>query len=283
MINYIKLLRIKHYIKNLLIFLPLFFSANINDFDLLLKATLGFISFSLIASVVYIVNDINDCDKDAAHPIKCKRPIASDRVSVKSALIVGFCLLVIAVVIDFNLNNFSFGFSTMIMFVYLLINIFYSLGFKNVPVIDLIILVSGFIMRVMFGGVIVGIEISNWLILTVMAMSFYLGLGKRRNELKIIGASSRGSLKFYTVRGLTFWMNVSIVFIFLFYVLWSLSSVNNYMLFSFIFVVLIVLRYNKIVNGNSDGDPVNVLLSSKSLILMVLIYAFLVCLLLYFN
>ena len=142
--KYLKLIRVKHWIKNGLVFLPLFFSGCLFEIDLLIKAILAFFIFSLTSSVVYVNNDISDVEKDKKHPIKKKRPLASGIISIKTARIIEVVLLLIDIVmigILWYMGMHSVG-VFIIPFVYLILNIFYSKGLKNVPIVDVVILVS---------------------------------------------------------------------------------------------------------------------------------------------
>ena len=181
--NYIKLMRVKHYIKNGLIILPIFFSQGLFNYATLRNVFFAFLSFSLMCSVVYIINDIRDIEKDKKHPEKMKRPLASGKIKKKNA----YMLLSILLIISLFLNAFSTTgknliISYFLLFGYLILNILYSFGLKNVPLIDIIILVSGFVIRIIYGSVTTSIEISSWLYLTIMSMAFYLGLGKEEKS-----------------------------------------------------------------------------------------------------
>lgn len=284
--NYLKLMRVHHYLKNVLIFLPLVFSQNLFDVTLLKKTILGFLSFSILSSIVYIVNDIQDVEKDRAHPIKCKRPIASGAVSVKEAYI----LAVVIAVLGITLNYFACGFNLLgwgFVILYVGLNFAYSMGLKNLPIIDITILVSGFLIRVLYGSAVTAIEVSNWLYLTVISMSFYLGLGKRRNELVTQGSKSRKVLKFYNHDFLDKNMYMCLGLTIVFYSLWCVDSTtiarysNSNIVWTVPLVMLICMKYSLNVEGNSDGDPVSVLLKDKILMGMVFLYAMIVLFIIY--
>ena len=222
--EYIKLLRVKHYIKNLLIFLPLIFSGNFFDEDLLLISVCSFISISLAASVVYIINDIKDCEKDKLHERKKERPIASGKISIHKASIIAVVLLIMALSLQgVILNKWM---SCVYILVYLIINIAYSFRLKNVVLIDVCILVLGFLVRVLYGGEVIGVEVSNWLYLTVMSAAFYLGLGKRRNEIIKVGIDSRKVLQYYNKGFLDKNMYMCLGLTIVFYALWTMENSN---------------------------------------------------------
>lgn len=162
-------MRIHHYIKNLLIFAALVFSGQFFQRGKFLSGLLGFCSFCMISSVVYIINDIRDREKDRLHPIKCQRPIASRAISVKNAILFSVILFLGGVACNIGIYHIS---SSLLILLYLVLNLAYSFGCKNLPIVDISILVAGFLIRVMYGAVIIGLNVSNWLYLTVMAADF---------------------------------------------------------------------------------------------------------------
>ena len=274
--NYLKLMRPKHYIKNFLIFLPLLFSGKLLNLSNILITLGGVICFSLMASSIYIINDIKDKDKDRKHKTKCNRPIASGKISVKNAIIFMFILLILVtvLVIVMNLSILSIGFLAL----YFILNLAYSLGLKNIPLIDIIILVSGFVIRVLFGASILSITVSNWLYLTVIAISFYLGLGKRRNEIMKTGSNTRKVLKYYTKEFLDKNMYMFLSMTIIFYSLWTtdvdiVSKSNNLLIWTVPLVIVICMRYSMDIEGESDGDPVEVIMHDKVIISLVFLYA----------
>ena len=280
--NYLKLLRVKHYVKNLLIFAAIMFSGQMADLNKLKDCIIGFVVFSLISSIVYIINDIKDKKKDALHPKKCKRPIASGAISVKAAIITAVICFILAVV------GFIYIFNTtalLILSAYVLVNILYSFGLKNVPLLDVSILVSGFLLRVLLGAVISDIEISNWLYLTVIAFSFFMAFGKRRNEYKTIGSDeTRNVLSKYNASFLDKSMYMCLTMANTFYALWAMSHSNNLIFITVPVVLIITLKYClDIENETSDGDPTEVLFSDKSLLFLGALYAFVLVYVLYFS
>ena len=282
MIKYIKLIRIKHYIKNFLIFLPLIFSRNINAANILLSI-LGFISFSFASSIIYIVNDIRDKEKDKNHPTKKNRPIAAGTISITNALIVATLLLIITITILIYLSTFN-KFISIYIITYILINIMYSFGLKNIPLLDVFILALGFLIRVLYGGALINVEISNWLFLTVLSISFYLGLGKRRNELiaqEKTGNTTRSVLKYYNKEFLDKNMYMCLSMTIIFYSLWCQDLNSDYIMWTIPIVLLICMKYSLNIESNSSGDPVEVLLKDKILMLLVGIYAIAILLTLY--
>lgn len=274
--KYIKLMRVHHYIKNFLVFAALVCSGQLFDGEKLLAGALGFGAFCMISSVIYVINDIRDVEKDRLHPTKCKRPIASGAVSVKQ----GWILAVGLFVLSMAMNALEFHpVSTALLLLYFVLNLAYSFGLKNVPMVDVTILVSGFLIRILYGAFITGITISNWLYLTVIALAFYFSLGKRRNELKHMkDGQTRKVLQYYPIAFLDKSMYMCLTLAIAFYSLWSMDERtialynNEYLVFTVPIVMLIVMKYSLAVEGESDGDPVEVLVHDKVLLGLVGVY-----------
>lgn len=283
--QYLKLMRIHHYIKNGLVFAALACSGQLFDLKKFASGMAAFVAFCMVSSVVYIVNDIRDQEKDRNHPTKCRRPIAAGTVSVKQAWVLAAVLLVTAVVcngITFRLT------STLLLLLYLLLNLAYSFGLKNIPIVDVTILVAGFLIRILYGAIVTQITISNWLYLTVIALAFYFALGKRRNELKQVGnGETRKVLKAYPVDFLDKNMNMCLTLANVFYALWSMDEKttsfynNDYLVFTVPIVLLITMKYSLDIEGESDGDPVEVLLHDKVLLTLCTVYLAAMFLILY--
>lgn len=277
--EYLKLIRVKHYVKNLLIFLPLFFSGLYKDIDKTLICIAGFIFFCLVSSIIYVINDMSDIEKDRLHETKKNRPLASGAISIKSAYAVIFslvfcCLLLIGVLIFLNGNLYAL----LLPLLYVIINILYSKGLKNVVLLDVVILVSGFLIRLFFGGILVDAEVSNWLYLTVMSGAFYMGFGKRRNEFIRNKEKTRKVLKYYNKDFLDKSMYVCLTLTIVFYSMWTVDPVvvgklgNQLLIWTVPLLMIILFQYSLSVEKDSDGDPVEVLVNSKSLMTTVLIY-----------
>lgn len=274
---YIRLMRPEHYIKNLLLVLPAFFAGSIFEANTLTCLVFGFLAFSFAASSVYILNDIKDVEKDRKHEVKRNRPIAAGLVSCKEAVLLAVLLFILSQMIVFMMVHSLFDAANILLILYLLMNILYSFGLKNRPILDVMILATGFVLRVLFGGLIVDCIVSQWLCLTIMMFSLYMGLGKRRNELRKMSGgreTTRKVLSFYTESFLNGNMLMSKTLGLMFYSLWSalVVSENNYMIWTVPLVLAILMKYELDMEGDSFGDPVEVLLSDKILVILVLFY-----------
>lgn len=286
--KYLKLIRVKHWLKNGLVFLPIFFSINLLNQSYLLTCLLAFIIFSFSSSIVYVLNDMNDVEKDKLHPIKKKRPLASGEISLtKAKITIAVLSILTATMMFFIYKNTNNLFTILIPIIYIFLNILYSKGLKNIPIIDVVILVSGFVLRVMYGGVVVSVEVSKWLYLMIIFGSFYLGFGKRRNEIIKNGQKSRKVLALYNKDFLDKNMYVALSLAIVSYSLWcvdptTISRIGNDYLFWTIPLLMVILQlYSLNIEGNSHGDPIEVLLSDKFLLGTVSLYCLTMVFLLY--
>ncbi len=183
---------------------------------------------------------------------------------------------------SFILNeNLRKGFIYLI--IYFILNIGYSCGLKNIPIFDLFILVSGFILRVLFGGVILNVNVSDWLFLTVLAASLFLAIGKRRNEMiNHESKETRKVLKFYTVDFLDKNMYMSMGLAISFYSLWAIEHEREFMIWTIPLVIMICMKYSLDLEGDSEGDPISVILGDKLIFLLSAFLMLLIGIIIYF-
>ena len=124
-----------------------------------------------------------DIEKDKLHPRKKNRPLPSGKIKKSTAIYIAVLMIIFAIIINTLINNSIINNSLYFLLVYVVINLGYSFGLKNVAILDIVLLATGFILRVYYGSSIVGIIVSNWLFLTILNASLFLGLGKRKKEL----------------------------------------------------------------------------------------------------
>ena len=286
--KYIELIRAKHWLKNILIFLPAFFSMNILKLEYIETLVIAFFVFCFTSSIVYILNDMSDIEKDKLHPIKKNRPLASGRASKTNAWIVMILLVIISIILSFILyqKNSVLGI-WIIPIVYLILNILYSKGLKNIPIIDVVILASGFVLRVMYGGVTINVEVSKYLYLMIIFGAFYLGFGKRRNEMMKNGEKGREVLKRYNQDFLDKNMYIAFALAIVAYTLWCVDSTtiahvgNDYLFWTIPILIIILQLYSLDIEGNSHGDPIEVILSDKILLGTGVLYGIIMAIILY--
>jgi len=278
----LKLMRVKHYIKNLLIFIPIIFSKNIFNIDKLLDTIGVFILFSLVCSVIYIINDIYDVEKDRKHPVKKNRPIASGEISIKQAIIIAIILVIIILTLGIALNiNIN---TCLLILTYFVMNILYSYKLKDIPIIDVAIIAISLWLRAFVGATAIDVEVSGWLYLTMLSIAFYLGFGKRRNEITNIKVEgTRNVIKSYNVEFLDKNMYMCLTLGIVFYSLWCLEKymTMKYILLTVPLAIIVSMRYSMIIEDNSLGDPTDVILKDRILQIGICIFAVVLILMLY--
>lgn len=268
--EYFKLIRIKHWIKNFLIFVPLVFSKSFN-YDNVIMSILGFFSFCFLSSFIYIINDIRDVEKDKLHPSKKFRPLASGKIKKATAMWIAGVMIVTSLVINYYISNNVLNNSLYFLLVYLVINMCYSFGLKNIAILDIILLAAGFVLRVYYGASIIDVEVSNWLFLTVLSASLFLGLGKRKKE-KLVSSKSRKVLLQYNENFLDKFQYLTLGLTLVFYSLWAISQENRYLYLSIPMVIIIFMRYCLVIEESDEGDPTTILYQDKILFLLCIVY-----------
>lgn len=268
--TYLELFRVKHYIKNLLIFTTIIFGADLftNDFY---KILIGFISFSLMSSSIYIINDIIDYDLDKKTPVKKNKPIPSGKISKDKALKISILTFFLSLI----LNYFTYSlFSYLYLLAYFLLNLFYSFYGKNIPYLDLLLIITFYIIRIDYGAMILNVTVSLILNLTVIFGSLYLILTKRRVEIE--NKKCRKVLKKYDKKRLRIFSIISLILMLICYVIWCLMQHIKYIMFTPILVLLIFIKYDKEAKKSLDGNLVDVLLNDKILTLICILYGIII-------
>ncbi|RUM66229.1 MAG: prenyltransferase, partial [Sulfurospirillum sp.] len=192
----IRLLRPHQYIKNLFIFFPIFFALKITDFDLLFKAFVAFVAFSLVASAIYVLNDYFDIEVDKVHPKKRFRPLASGEISKEQARVI---MLVLFILGFFLMSLLSLK-ATLFLGLYALMNVAYSIKLKHISIVDTVTIAVGFVLRLFVGSAVTGIVLSKWIVIMVFLLALFLALAKRRDDVLIFlknGTQSREVIKNY--------------------------------------------------------------------------------------
>ena len=267
--DFFHLARPTQYVKNLFIFLPIFFAFEFDDFSLLKGALISFFAFSFIASAVYGINDWRDRAADAQHPEKKNRPIASGRIG---------WLFVIVFVLTMGMSGLALGGIVSdsvfkLLLVYLALNIGYSFGLKNVAIVDVFIISSGFVIRLLVGSFSTDIALSQWIVVMTFLLALFLSLAKRRDD-EVIYFKTKNKVRKASGGYNLLFLDASLVMtstiVVLAYILWSISpevqgrigSVHLYI--TSVFVVLGVMRYLQIAFVEQlSGNPTKVLLSDK--------------------
>lgn len=264
--HFVTLLRPKQYIKNIFIFLPLFFMGQVTDIDLLVKASLAFVAFSLSASAVYIFNDYEDIKDDRKHPKKKYRPLAAGKISKNTALL----LMIILFVIGFTLMAVISLKALVILSIYVILNILYSLKLKRIAVLDVTIIAIGFVSRLFVGSFAYEIQLTIWIVIMTFLLALFMALAKRRDDILIFlksGRKMRKSIDGYNMQLVDGSMMVMSAVVIVAYLLYTTSqeiiekfqSENLYL--TTLFVIFGLMRYLQItlVEKNS-GSPTEIIL-----------------------
>jgi 4-hydroxybenzoate polyprenyltransferase len=189
--NLLKLMRPRQWVKNCFVFMGLLFASAWHDRGMVKQVLIAAIAFSLVASGVYIVNDLMDRGQDALHPHKKHRPLASRKVTPGTAVSLMIFLWALGLVLGYLVSLMVL----LILSAYVLINVGYSLGLKHIVLLDVFLLASGFMLRILAGTTGVGIAPSQWLLLCGLMVALFLGFAKRRAELYASADGSTGDRK----------------------------------------------------------------------------------------
>lgn len=275
MLAYFKLIRVKHWVKNLFIFIPLFFAAQVFHFELYARLIPGFFAFSFVASAIYILNDYRDREVDRLHPKKKLRPLASGDANLTVSLILMVFLILGGLTLAWSLNPAFFA----VLSTYLVINIAYTYGLKNVAILDIFLVASGFLFRVYSGGILIDVAISHWLAIMIMLLSLFLALAKRRDDLVIgkDGGVLRKSARNYNLVFINSCLTLFAGIIIVAYIMYTVSPEvterlkTEWLFATTVFVVAGLMRYLQITFVEEDsGSPTTVLLRDKFLIVTLL-------------
>ena len=243
---YLRLLRPHHWIKNLLLFAPLIFSGNFFSGRHFLNICLGAIVFSLIASTVYILNDIADQVSDRMHPEKKCRPIAAGMISPREGYFIALFIGLFAFIVAWYLKEDFF----FLLLAYLFGNLLYSLWLKRMPILDLLIVASFYLMRIFAGGVLIDVRISSLLILTTFSMALFIIATKRRQELSYAGGVN---VVGYAAPLLDIISSAAIAGTIIFYVLYILSKPVLF-LWTIPFVAYAIFRYAYLIYSEKKNE-----------------------------
>jgi 4-hydroxybenzoate polyprenyltransferase len=281
-----KTMRPRQWTKNGFVFFALIFDKQLFVLESFLRTLEGFFLFCLISSVIYIINDIADIESDRKHPEKRKRPLASGALPVHTAWIAAIGLTVIALPLGYLLSP---AFAAVLL-AYLVIQLAYSKWLKHLPIIDVLIIAAGFVLRVHSGVTLIEVErFSPWLYVVTTLGALYLGLGKRRAELNLLaqGAGAhRKVLDGYTIPVLDQYVTIVSAATILTYSLYTFSAPNlpenNSMMLTIPFIVYIIFRYLYLIQvTHSAGAPDEVLLTDTPIQIALALFGITVLIIFY--
>ncbi len=284
----LKSMRPRQWIKNVLIFTALVFDEKLLDYQALLVTVAGFILFSLVSSTVYLLNDITDLEADRSHPKKRNRPIASGELSISVARWCVFLLLAITFPLAYLLSPGFF----LILLSYWLLSLAYSKWLKHIVIIDVFVLASFYVIRVVAGLTLIEVaRFSPWLYVVTTLLALYIGLGKRRAELALLSDDAfahRRVLDGYTLPLLDQYITIVSATTIVAYSLYTFSAPNlpdnNAMMLTIPFAIYGILRYLYLVQTNQGGGapedelltdrPLQITMISWGLVVLVILYLF---------
>lgn len=272
-------IRPRQWTKNLLVFAALIFSRNLFEVDQTLRVIAAFILFSSGSGTIYILNDLIDIKQDRLHPLKSLRPIASGALPTGVAI---FSMAVIGILTMAGAWFLGLPFF-IITTAYLLMQVWYCLGLKHVVIVDVFVLAFGFVFRVIAGGVVIGVEISPWLLICTILLSLFLALNKRRHELVTLEASAvshRRVLEHYSPYLLDQMISVVTASTVVAYALYTMSEQTiekfgtSNLVLTLPFVLYGIFRYLYLVHQKKEGgSPELTLLTDLPLLADIFLWA----------
>lgn len=280
--DYLNLIRIQQWYKNLVVFLALFFSGNLFNDELFFTTIIAFFSVSFISSAGYIINDIVDAKSDRLHPEKRHRPFASGRISLYQALFITSILLFSSVLLAILIHT---------LFLFVLGSIFglmllYTFFLKNIPLADILTVSSLFVLRAIAGAVAISVTISPWLVLVPFFLSLFLSIGKRHGEVGLLRENSvvvNEVLKAYTPRLTTSLMNGATTSLILSYALYITLGDHILLIYTLPVALFLVFRYySLILSGSSIARYPEQVLKDGPMVLGIICFAVIIFLILYF-
>jgi decaprenyl-phosphate phosphoribosyltransferase len=256
-------------VKNLFIFMPMFFVGQMANIDLLVNALIAFIAFSLSASAVYILNDYRDVEDDRLHPTKKNRPLASGSVSSQTALVMMGLLAISGLGLMASLSIEAAA----ILIAYIGLNLAYSFKLKHVAIIDVVIISTGFVLRLFIGSQVTSIPLSMWIVIMTFLLALFLALAKRRDDVLIFldtGKKMRQVVDGYNLQLIDSAMTIMSAVVIVAYILYTTSAEavarigNDHLYLTALFVILGIMRYLQIalVEENA-GSPTRIVLKDR--------------------
>jgi 4-hydroxybenzoate polyprenyltransferase len=284
----LKTMRPRQWSKNVFIFAALVFDKQLFLMNSFLRTAAGFVLFCFISSAVYIFNDLSDVEADREHPEKRNRPIASGKLPITIAWVAGILLVILSIGLGYLLSP-AFA---LVVAGYLLLNVAYSKWLKHILILDVLILATGFVLRVVAGVALIHVErFSPWLYVVMTLLSLYLGFGKRRAELALLSgdaASHRKVLEGYTIPLLDQYIMIVSGTTIVAYSFYTFSApnvpANHSMMLTIPFVVYAIFRYLYLVQvKHSGGAPEEILLSDRPFQIGLLLWGLVVLAVFYLS
>ncbi len=279
--DYIALLRPHQWVKNIVVFAGPAAGLTLSSPESVFQACIAFASFCFAASAIYAINDAIDHKADALHPTKRNRPIASGVLSPSTAVVIAIFLVAMALILPTAFTNKKV---TIILAIYFVTMLAYSLALKERIILDVILLASGFVMRALAGAAAVNVVASEWLIACVFTLCMFFGFGKRRCEIVMIGdAESAGhhrkTLLRYTPELLNHLITVSAAVAIMTFLLYTMDSTQSdspfrkeYLFYTLPIVVYGIFRYAMLSEMGIYSGPTEIILKDKMMVASIIIW-----------
>lgn len=275
--DFLSLIRIEQWIKNLFVFLPMFFNKQLTSSDSFIEASVAFITFSLVASSIYCFNDVIDVELDKNHTQKKNRPIASGKITAKKAKIYFVVLAILSFVSAYIFNSIEL---VLVLFSYFIINIGYTLVFKNIVILDAILIAVSFFLRILAGSIATSTMLSYWIIIMVTLLSLFLAFAKRRDESIVYLETKvkvRKNIHRYSPKLLDTLLIVLAIVIIGCYIAYTLSAQiiiqfdSHYIYLTSVFVICGISRYFFLLKKRVQfANPTKILITDHMMQLSVL-------------
>jgi len=272
-VSIIQLIRPQEWLKNFFIFLPVFFGGYITDGNKMLLSIVVFIAYSLSASSIYCFNDICDAETDRTHPAKLNRPVASKAISKNTAYIIMSILLVSSFFVIYTLPETVKWKVMELMGFYYLMNIAYCLKLKQIAVLDVFIIATGFVFRVLAGGIVTEIDVSHWIVLMTFLLALFLSFAKRRDDVVIYlstDVKTRKSVSRYSLEFVNQAISIVASVVIVCYILYTVSDEviknfqTSYLYVTSVFVLAGIIRYLQLtIIDIKSGNPTKVLTKDR--------------------
>jgi 4-hydroxybenzoate polyprenyltransferase len=289
LVELFKSIRPQQWLKNLFIFAPLIFSENIFNRSMFLQSLLAFAVFCLLSGALYILNDLKDIKEDMLHPIKSKRPLAAGRLKKSQAsaafVVLSFISLLLAAMVN---REFLW-----VCLVYFVLQIAYSFALKHVVILDVFIVASGFLLRVIAGAVAIQVDISPWLLICTTLLALFLALSKRRHEILLLeeeAINHRPILREYSPYLLDQMISVVTASTVIAYCLYTISGETiekfgtNKLILTIPFVLYGIFRYLYLIHQKAEGGtPETLILKDRPLLFDIFLWIISAALIIYFG
>ena len=270
----VALMRPHQWLKNLFIFLPMFFDRHLTDVRMLGASVLAFVAYSLAASGIYCFNDIWDAEADKLHPEKCKRPVACGLLSKGAAGVLALVCFVAAIATPLTVDLIGGGNRLIaILLIYILLNLAYCMKLKQIALVDVFIIAAGFDLRILAGGAATGVYLSHWIVLMTFLLALFLAFAKRRDDVVLYnetGQKARKNVNRYTLDFMNQAISVVASVTMVCYIMYTVSEEvvqhtgSPYLYITAVFVLAGLMRYLQLtIVDVKSGSPTKVLMRDR--------------------